>query len=65
MKKILMIALACMIVLVLPAQSNGKAQKEAKGFGEVVEVASSKDANYNYYPKNYEKCFTHCSSSWM
>ncbi len=31
-----------------------KAQKEAKGFGEVVEVASSKDANYNYFPKNYD-----------
>jgi len=31
-----------------------KALKEAKGFGEVVEVASSKDALYNYIPKNYE-----------
>ncbi len=31
-----------------------KAIKEAKFFGEVVEVASSKDANYNYLPKNYE-----------
>lgn len=31
-----------------------KALKEAKGFGEVVEVASSKDANFNYIPKNYE-----------
>ncbi len=31
-----------------------KAQKEAKFFGEVVEVASSKDANFNYIPKNYE-----------
>ena len=31
-----------------------KAQKEALGFGEVVEVASSKDATYNYIPKNYE-----------
>lgn len=30
-----------------------KAQKEAKLFGEVVEVASSKEANYNYIPKNY------------
>lgn len=30
-----------------------KAQKEAKLFGEVVEVASSKDANYNYIPKDY------------
>ncbi|MBS2100092.1 3-phosphoserine/phosphohydroxythreonine transaminase [Carboxylicivirga linearis] len=31
-----------------------KAIKEAKGFGEVVEVASSKDAVYNYIPKGYE-----------
>lgn len=31
----------------------GKALKEAKGFGEVVEVASSKDANFSYIPKNY------------
>jgi phosphoserine aminotransferase len=30
-----------------------KAQKEAKLFGEVIEVASSKDANYTYIPKNY------------
>lgn len=30
-----------------------KALKEAKAFGEVVEVASSKDANYNFIPKNY------------
>ena len=28
------------------------ALKEAKFFGEVVEVASSKDKNYNYIPKN-------------
>lgn len=27
--------------------------KEAKMFGEVVEVASSKDQNFNYIPKNY------------
>lgn len=27
--------------------------KEAKFFGEVVEVASSKDANFNYIPKGY------------
>jgi len=32
----------------------GKALKEAKLFGEVVEVASSKDKNFNYIPKNYE-----------
>ena len=31
-----------------------KAIKEAKLFGEVVEVASSKDANFNYIPRNYE-----------
>jgi len=31
-----------------------KAIKEAKMIGEVVEVASSKDANFNYIPKNYE-----------
>ncbi len=31
-----------------------KAVKEARFFGEVVEVASSKDANFNYIPKNYE-----------
>lgn len=31
-----------------------KAQKEAKFFGEVVEVASSKDANYNFIPKGYD-----------
>lgn len=31
----------------------GKALKEAKYFGEVVEVASSKDATYNYIPKNF------------
>ncbi|HEY4786880.1 MAG TPA: aminotransferase class V-fold PLP-dependent enzyme, partial [Bacteroidales bacterium] len=30
-----------------------KALKEAKIFGEVVEVASSKDANFNYIPKNF------------
>ncbi len=28
--------------------------KEAKFFGEVVEVASSADTNYNYIPKGYE-----------
>ncbi|MBQ9439729.1 MAG: 3-phosphoserine/phosphohydroxythreonine transaminase [Paludibacteraceae bacterium] len=31
-----------------------KAQKEAKLFGEVVEVASSADANYTFIPKKYE-----------
>jgi phosphoserine aminotransferase len=31
-----------------------KAMKEAKLFGEVVEVASSKDTNFNYIPKGWE-----------
>lgn len=31
----------------------GKALKEAKNFGEVIEVASSKEKLYNYIPKNY------------
>lgn len=31
----------------------GKALKEAKQFGEVIEVASSKDHNFNFIPKNY------------
>lgn len=30
-----------------------KAMKEAKGFGETIEVASSKDANFSYIPKKY------------
>ena len=30
-----------------------KAMKEAKGFGEVIEVASSADANYSFIPKNF------------
>ena len=30
-----------------------KALKEAKIYGEVVEVASSKESNYNFIPKNY------------
>ena len=30
-----------------------KALKEAQGFGEAIEVASSKDANFSYIPKNY------------
>ena len=30
-----------------------KALKEAKGFGETIEVASSKDANFSYIPKGY------------
>lgn len=32
---------------------SSKAIKEAKLFGEVVEVASSKDKNFNYIPKNF------------
>lgn len=31
-----------------------KAEKEAKLFGEVVEVASSSGAGYTYYPKDFE-----------
>lgn len=31
-----------------------KALKEAKGFGEVIEVASSKESNYTFIPKQYE-----------
>ncbi|MDR1865123.1 MAG: 3-phosphoserine/phosphohydroxythreonine transaminase [Bacteroidales bacterium] len=30
-----------------------KALKEARAFGEALEVASSKDANFSYIPKNY------------
>ncbi|KAA6344219.1 Phosphoserine aminotransferase [termite gut metagenome] len=30
-----------------------KAMKEAKGFGEVIEVASSAESTYTYIPKNY------------
>ncbi|MBF4985333.1 3-phosphoserine/phosphohydroxythreonine transaminase [Nonlabens mediterrranea] len=33
---------------------SDKAIKEAKAFGEVVEVGSSKEANYNYIPKDYQ-----------
>ena len=33
---------------------SDKAIKEAKLFGEVVEVSSSKDQNYNYIPKGHE-----------
>ena len=31
-----------------------KAMKEAKGFGEVIEVASSADSGYTFIPKGYE-----------
>jgi len=46
---------------------SDKAIKEAKLFGEVVEVASSKNANYNYIPKGYEVPedldYLHCTSN--
>jgi len=32
---------------------SDKAIKEAKLFGEVIEIRSSKDKNFNYIPKNY------------
>jgi phosphoserine aminotransferase len=41
--------------------------KEAKFFGETVVVASSKDENYNYIPKNYtvpaDADYFHCTSN--
>ncbi|MCX2680180.1 3-phosphoserine/phosphohydroxythreonine transaminase [Galbibacter sp. EGI 63066] len=44
-----------------------KAIKEAKLFGELVEVASSKDANFNYIPKGYDIPsdidYFHCTSN--
>lgn len=33
---------------------SSKAIKEANNFGEVVELASSKDQNFNYIPKGYD-----------
>lgn len=33
---------------------SSKAMKEAPMFGEVIEAASSKDANFNYIPKGWE-----------
>ncbi|MDN3594277.1 3-phosphoserine/phosphohydroxythreonine transaminase [Zunongwangia endophytica] len=46
---------------------SSKAIKEAKMFGEVVEVASSKDKNFNYIPKNYQipedADYFHCTSN--
>ncbi len=46
---------------------SSKAIKEAKLFGELVEVASSKDANFNYIPKGYEVPndvdYFHCTSN--
>jgi phosphoserine aminotransferase len=44
-----------------------KAIKEAKMFGEMVEVASSKDRNFNYIPKGYtvptDADYFHCTSN--
>ncbi|MCF6306682.1 MAG: 3-phosphoserine/phosphohydroxythreonine transaminase [Flavobacteriaceae bacterium] len=44
-----------------------KAIKEAKLFGELIEVASSKDYNFNYIPKNYsipsDVDYFHCTSN--
>lgn len=44
-----------------------KAIKEAKLFGEIIEVASSKDKNFNYIPKNYKTPnnidYLHCTSN--
>lgn len=44
-----------------------KAIKEAKLLGELIEVASSKDQNFNYIPKNYtipsDADYFHCTSN--
>lgn len=44
-----------------------KAIKEARLFGEIIEVASSKDKNFNYIPKNYKTPnnidYFHCTSN--
>ena len=46
---------------------SSKAIKEAKLFGEVQEVASSKDKNFNYIPKDYsipaDVDYFHCTSN--
>ncbi|MAP54833.1 3-phosphoserine/phosphohydroxythreonine transaminase [Altibacter sp.] len=46
---------------------SDKAIKEAKLLGDVVEVASSKESNFNYIPKNYEvpsnADYFHCTSN--
>ena len=46
---------------------SDKAIKEAKLFGEVVEVASSKEQNFNYIPKGYtipsKIDYFHCTSN--
>ncbi|MBW2960690.1 3-phosphoserine/phosphohydroxythreonine transaminase [Mesonia aestuariivivens] len=46
---------------------SSKAIKEAKLFGDVEEVASSKDENFNYIPKNFnvpaDADYFHCTSN--
>ncbi|WCC41328.1 3-phosphoserine/phosphohydroxythreonine transaminase [Tenacibaculum finnmarkense] len=46
---------------------SSKAIKEAKLFGEIVEVASSENTNFNYIPKNYtiptDLDYFHCTSN--
>jgi phosphoserine aminotransferase len=46
---------------------SSKALKEAKLFGEAVEIASSKDHNFNYIPKDYtipeDVTYVHCTSN--
>ncbi|WP_046744692.1 3-phosphoserine/phosphohydroxythreonine transaminase [Kordia zhangzhouensis] len=46
---------------------SDKAIKEAKLFGEIVEVASSKDKNFTYIPKDYtipsDADYFHCTSN--
>jgi Phosphoserine aminotransferase len=46
---------------------SDKAIKEAKLLGEIVEVASSKESNFNYIPKGYtipnEVDYFHCTSN--
>ncbi len=46
---------------------SDKAIKEAKMFGEVVEVATSKSENFNFIPKNYsipsDADYFHCTSN--
>ncbi len=41
--------------------------KEAKAFGSIIEVGSSKEANFNYIPKNYtipeDVDYFHCTSN--
>ncbi len=46
---------------------SSKAIKEAKLLGEVIEIASSKDSNFNYIPKGYkvpdDVAYVHCTSN--